>query len=125
MNTPNRPNDPNAPQGGQPTGLPPQRLQVELPNNLSAVYSNAAIVSHTNSEVVIDFVQTMPNDPRVRVVSRMVMTLTNAKLFMNALKGNLDKYEGKFGEIPTPPTLADQLFSGVPKPTPDPEDGQS
>jgi hypothetical protein len=103
---------------------PPQRkLNLEIPSNLSAVYSNGVMVSQTNTEIVLDFLQIMPNDPRARIQSRVVMTPTSAKAFLKALSQNLERYEEKHGEIEVPPapaTLADQLF-GVVKP----EDGSS
>lgn len=97
---------------------PPQQRQVrlEVPNNLSAIYSNTVIISHSGSEVVMDFVQVMPNDTRARVQSRVVMTPANAKLFLRALGENLARFEERNGEIkvpPQPPSLADQLFSTI------------
>lgn len=102
------------------TQQPPQnqrQLRLEIPANLSATYANAAIVSQTNSEIVLDFVQIMPNDPRARIQTRVVMTPANAKAFLKALETNLARYEEKYGEIPLPPqhpnTLADQLFGTI------------
>jgi hypothetical protein len=92
------------------------QLRLELPANLSTQYANAAIVSHTHSEIIVDFVQIMPNDPRARVVSRIAMTPANAKMFMQALQQNLEKFETKHGEISLPPkpvSLAEQLFGAV------------
>jgi hypothetical protein len=101
---------------------PPQRkLNLEIPANLSAVYSNAVMVSQTNTEIVLDFLQIMPNDPRARIQSRVVMTPAGAKAFLRALSQNLERYEEKHGEIDVPSaptTLADQLFGGI-----KPEDG--
>ncbi len=102
---------------------PNRQLRLEIPTNLSATYANAAIVSQTTSEIVFDFLQVMPNDPRARVQTRVVMTPINAKLFMKALENNLAKYEEKHGEIPTPSqpgSLADQLFGGL-KPDGEPD----
>lgn len=93
-----------------------RQIRLEIPANLSAVYSNAVIISQTNSEIVFDFIQIMPNDPRARVQSRVAMTPANAKAFLNALQQNLERYEEKHGEIELPPrptSLADQLFSGI------------
>lgn len=108
----------------QPPAQPQRQLRLELPANLNAVYSNAVIISQTNTEIVFDFLQVMPNDPRARVQTRVVMTPSSAKSFMRALEQNLTRYEEKHGEIVVPPqpvSLADQLFGGV-KP---PEDGSS
>lgn len=101
-------------QPAQPPGN--RQLRLEIPATLSATYANAAIVSQTTSEIVLDFVQIMPNDPRARVQTRVVMTPTNAKLFLKALETNLARYEEKHGEIvipPQPTSLADQLFGTI------------
>jgi Protein of unknown function (DUF3467) len=93
-----------------------RQIRLEMPNNLNATYSNSVIISHTTTEVVFDFVQIMPNDPRARVQSRIVMTPVSAKLFMRALQENLQRFEEKNGEIvvpPQPPSLAEHLFSSV------------
>lgn len=90
-----------------------RKLRLEIPGNLSATYANAAVVSQTAHEIVLDFVQVMPNDPRARVQSRVVMTPASAKLFLRALAQNLERFEAANGEIPVPPSLADQLFGGI------------
>lgn len=96
---------------------PPQRqLRLEIPANLNASYANTVIISHTQSEVVMDFIQVMPNDPRARIQTRVVMTPVNAKLFLRALSENLTRFEERHGEIevpPQPPSLADQLFGSM------------
>lgn len=96
---------------------PPRKgLRLEIPSNLQNTYANAAVASHTHSEIIMDFLQIMPNDPRARVQSRLIMTPTNAKLFLKALEQNISRYEEKHGEISTPPkpiTLADQLFNTI------------
>lgn len=96
---------------------PPQRqLRLEIPANLNANYANTVIISHTQSEVVMDFIQVMPNDPRARIQTRVVMTPVNAKLFLRALSENVTRFEERHGEIqvpPQPPSLADQLFGSM------------
>ncbi len=96
----------------------PHQIRLEIPANLTAIYANAAIVNQTMSEIILDFLQILPNDPRARVQTRIVMTPTNAKLFLNAQQANLARYEETHGEIPVPPqqpgnTLADQLFGTI------------
>jgi hypothetical protein len=94
----------------------PGTMRLEVPANLNMTYANAAVVTQTHSEILIDFVQVMPNDNRARVQSRIAFTPANAKLFLQALQTNLNLYEEKHGEISLPPkpvTLADQLFNAV------------
>ena len=102
---------------------PQRQLRLEIPNNLSATYSNGAVISQTHSEIIMDFLQIVPNDPRARIRARIVMTPANAKSLLLALQQNLDRYEDRHGEIKLPPrptSLADQLFKSV-----RPDDGDS
>jgi hypothetical protein len=94
-----------------PTNPPPapQPISVELPANLEAIYTNMAMLTHSPSEVFIDFARAMPN-MKARVQTRVVMTPLNAKLLLRALTENLAKFEEQFGEIAVPTHLADHLF---------------
>ena len=94
----------------QPTKNKPPQLNIELPVDLEATYANLALISHSTSEVIVDFARVMPNIPKAKVYSRIVMTPMNAKLLLRALAENLQRYEAKYGEIPLPthPILIDR-----------------
>lgn len=96
---------------------PPQnRIQIEIPSNLQAVYSNFAIIAHTPNEFFVDFAQLLPGLKKTQVSTRIVMSPSHAKLLYKALGENIDRYETQHGAItlpPMPPTLAEQLFGGV------------
>lgn len=97
---------------------PPQnnRLRIEYPPNQTATYANAAIVNSTHSEIILDFLQVLPNDLRAKVTQRIALTPANAKLLVNALQDNLAQFEAKHGAISLPPkptSLADQLFQAA------------
>jgi hypothetical protein len=79
-----------------------RRVNIELPKDLEAIYSNFALITHSPSEIVVDFAKLLPNVPRAKVYARIVMTPMNAKLLHGALGDNLEKFEDKFGEIKTP-----------------------
>jgi hypothetical protein len=81
---------------------PQMQVSIELPQDLEAIYSNFALITHSPSEIVVDFARLLPNVPKARVYARIVMTPMNAKLFHRALGENLGKFEEKFGEIKTP-----------------------
>jgi hypothetical protein len=107
----------------QPPAKPPHRVQVkiEIPSDLKATYGNFAVISHSPSEMIFDFAQVLPQQPKARVQARVIMTPMNAKLLYRALGENIAKYEAQFGEIKTPsqgPSLAQEFFSVRP---PDPE----
>ena len=93
----------------------PQQVSLELPVNLDATYANFAIITHSASELIIDYARVMPNTPKSKVVSRIILTPLNAKLLLKALTENLAKYESQYGSIIVPTGLADQLFK-PPKP---------
>jgi len=78
----------------------PQQINIELgEKEADGVYSNLAIITHSNAEFVIDFTRVLPGVPRAKVHSRVIMTPQHAKLLLNAIKDNIEKFEKKFGEI--------------------------
>jgi len=77
-------------------------IQIELPADLEAVYSNFALITHSPSEMIIDFARVLPNVPKAKVYARIVITPMNAKLLHKALGENLAKFEEKFGELKVP-----------------------
>lgn len=77
-----------------------QQLQIELkPEVAEGVYSNLAIITHSSSEVITDFVQMMPGMPKAQVKSRVIMAPEHAKRLLMALQDNILKYEKQFGPI--------------------------
>ena len=77
-------------------------IQIELPADLEAIYSNFALITHSSSEMIVDFARVLPNVPKAKVYARIIMTPMHAKLLHRALGENLAKFEEKFGEIKTP-----------------------
>ena len=77
----------------------PVHLNVELPADLEAIYSNFALITHSSSEIIVDFARVLPNTPKSRIYARVIMTPINAKLLHKALGENLRKFEEQYGEI--------------------------
>lgn len=76
------------------------QINIELSEEISeGVYTNLAMIAHSNSEFVIDFIRLMPGVPKAKVKSRVVITPEHAKRLLNALKDNINKYEETFGPI--------------------------
>ena len=95
------------------------RVNVEVPPDLEATYANLAVISHSPSEIILDFARVLPNVPKARVYARVIVTPMNAKLLLRALQKNLERYESQFGEIPLPPgsdDLARQFFGDAKPP---------
>ncbi len=62
-------------------------------------YSNLAIINHSVSEFVVDFVNIMPGNPKSKVKSRIILTPQHAKRLAKALSDNVKKFEKAHGEI--------------------------
>lgn len=76
------------------------QLNIELSEELAeGVYSNLAIITHSQAEFVTDFIQMMPGMPKAKVRSRVIMSPQNAKRLMRALAENIQKYEQANGVI--------------------------
>jgi hypothetical protein len=76
------------------------QINIELTEEMAAgIYSNLAIITHSPTEFVLDFVSMMPGAPIAKVKSRVVMTPQHAKRLYKALAENLSKYESTFGTI--------------------------
>ncbi len=76
------------------------QINIELGEDIAeGVYSNLAIISHSSSEFVVDFIRMLPNVPKAKVKSRIILTPQHAKRLMRALEENITKYEAQFGEV--------------------------
>lgn len=76
------------------------QLNIELSEEIAeGIYSNLAIITHSNSEFVVDFVKVMPGVPKAKVKSRIVLTPQHAKRLLAALTDNISKFESVHGTI--------------------------
>ena len=76
------------------------RIDIELPDEISqGTYANLAMIAHSSSEFVVDFIQLMPGVPKAKVKSRIIITPEHAKKFSSALLDNISKYEKKYNKI--------------------------
>lgn len=75
-------------------------IQIELSEEIAqGTYSNLAIISHSTSEFVLDFVRIVPGVPKAKVKSRIILTPEHAKRLLMALKDNIDKFEQQNGTV--------------------------
>ncbi|MDR0422495.1 MAG: DUF3467 domain-containing protein [Proteiniphilum sp.] len=75
-------------------------IQIELSDEVAqGTYSNLAIISHSLSEFVIDFVRIVPGVVKAKVKSRIILTPEHAKRLLMALNDNIDKFEQQNGQI--------------------------
>jgi hypothetical protein len=79
---------------------PQNQLNIELTEEMSeGVYSNLAIITHSTAEFVLDFINVMPNAPKAKVKSRVILAPQHAKRLMKALVENVKKFEQVHGAI--------------------------
>jgi hypothetical protein len=77
-----------------------QQLNIELSEEVAdGSYANLAIINHSPTEFVVDFVNIMPGLPKARVKSRVILAPQHAKRLMKALADNIKKYESAHGTI--------------------------
>ena len=77
-------------------------LNIELkPEVAKGSYSNLAIITHSQSEFVLDFATMLPGLPKPEVSNRIIMAPEHAKRLLAALSENISKYEAKHGTIKT------------------------
>ena len=81
----------------------PQDLKLDMaPDVANGTYSNLAIISHSPSEIILDFAQMLPGTPNPTVRSRIIMNPIHANRLLAALNDNIQKYEHNFGPIVDP-----------------------
>ena len=76
------------------------QLNIELDQEIAeGTYSNLAIINHSISEFIVDFINIMPGVPKAKVKSRIILTPQHAKRLAKALTDNIRKFEQANGEI--------------------------
>ncbi|GGG52017.1 hypothetical protein GCM10011414_22020 [Croceivirga lutea] len=77
-----------------------KQINIELDEKTAeGTYSNLAIINHSVSEFVVDFISMMPGAPKAKVKSRIVLTPQHAKKFLKALNDNVNRFEKAHGTI--------------------------
>ncbi|WP_028295827.1 DUF3467 domain-containing protein [Olivibacter sitiensis] len=78
------------------------QLNIELSEEVAeGIYSNLAIITHSNTEFVVDFIRVMPGIPKAKVKSRIILTPEHAKRLFKAFQDNIAKFESINGKIDT------------------------
>lgn len=89
---------------------PQNQINIELSDEVAeGNYSNLAIITHSHSEFIVDFVKIMPGVPKAKVKARIILTPQHAKRLYRALKDNIGKFEATHGSI----TVTDE-FDNIP-----------
>ncbi|MCA5006494.1 DUF3467 domain-containing protein [Sphingobacterium bovistauri] len=71
-------------------------LSIELTEEVAeGIYSNLAIITHSTSEFVLDFVRVLPGVNKAKVKSRIILTPEHAFRLYGALQDNLKQFEAQ------------------------------
>ncbi len=79
-----------------------QSLQVQIDDPVAqGVYSNFAMIYHSENEFVLDFayIQPGPTPPRAKVRARVILSPRHMRKLLAAIEANVAKYESRFGPI--------------------------
>ena len=77
-----------------------QKLNIQIDDDVAqGIYSNLAIINHSQTEFVLDFVNIMPGSPKNKVRSRIILTPQHAKRLVKALNDNIQRFEKSQGSI--------------------------
>lgn len=80
---------------------PKNEIQIELSEETAqGTYANLAVIAHSSSEFIIDFIRVVPGAPKAKVQSRVILTPDNAKRLLFALQDNIAKFEEQKGKNP-------------------------
>ena len=94
----------------------PNEISIELPEEIAeGVYANLSIISHSNTEFVLDFIRLVPNVPKAKVKSRIIMTPQQTKRLMQALRENVKRYEATNGPIKESDSMPNPMNFNAPK----------
>jgi hypothetical protein len=76
------------------------QIIIDVPENMvDGIYSNGAMIAHSPTEFVVDFLHLLPNNQKVKVRSRVIISPEHTKRLMLALQENIKNYETAFGVI--------------------------
>lgn len=78
----------------------PNEIQIELSEEMAqGTYANLAVISHSQSDFILDFIRMVPGVPKAQVKSRIILTPDNAKRLLLALQDNIRKYDEQTQEM--------------------------
>ena len=77
-----------------------QEIKVEIDEQTAnGSYSNLALITHSQTEFILDFIFVQPQNGKAKVKNRIITSPLHAKRILQALQDNIAKYEMRFGQI--------------------------
>jgi len=89
------------------------QLNIELGDEIAqGKYANLAVITHSSSEFILDFIRVMPGVKKSKVQSRVILTPEHTKKFFRALQENIQKFESTYGPIEVKSSKLPMNFGG-------------
>jgi hypothetical protein len=86
-------------------------IQIQLDEDVAqGAYVNLAMVNHSETEFILDFIYVQPQQPKAKVRARILSSPKHTKRLLEALKDNIAKYEKRFGVIDISGPLPEEEF---------------
>ena len=86
-----------------------QEIQIEIDDQTAqGTYANLAMIGHSETEFILDFIFVQPQTGKAKVRSRIITSPAHIKRFFLALQDNIKKFESRFGEIKSAPPSEDK-----------------
>ena len=77
-----------------------EEINIEIDDKVAdGIYSNFAVIAHSSSEFVLDFIRLMPGSEKGQVKCRVILAPEQAKRLLISLQENIKRYETTFGDI--------------------------
>jgi hypothetical protein len=87
------------------------KLHIQIDDDVAnGVYSNLAMVNHTETEFTLDFIYIQPQQPRAKVRARIITNAKHTKRILIALTENIARYEQRFGAIDVTPAAGEPEY---------------
>ncbi|MCX7957549.1 MAG: DUF3467 domain-containing protein [Deltaproteobacteria bacterium] len=78
------------------------KIEIALDDEVAqGIYSNLALINHSENEFIVDFIFVQPQQPKAKVRARIITSPRHIKRFAQALNDNIARYEARFGVIET------------------------
>lgn len=75
-------------------------LDIELDETVAlGKYANLAVISHSNTEFIVDFASMLPGLGKAKVTNRVILSPEHAKRLLYSLQENIARYESNHGTI--------------------------
>ena len=89
-------------------------IQIELSEEIAqGTYANLAIIAHSSSEFILDFIRLVPGVPKAKVQSRIILTPENAKRLQQAASPGPRHTKSATDQSKSSVTITSDLWSSI------------